>query len=75
MGHSRVKWQLHLAGMAKLCQKFGEKINFASRIMGTGGNYLKKSLFAQRYDRVFLVRSFLSVRFSIYRRVTGVAMR
>lgn len=43
--------------------------------MGTGGNYLKKSLFAQRYDRVFLIRSFLSARFSIYRRVTGVAMR
>lgn len=43
--------------------------------MGTGGNYLKTSLFAQRYDRVFLVRSFLSARFSIYRRVTGVAMR
>lgn len=68
MGHSRVKWQLHLAGMAKLCQKFGEKINFASRIMLI-------TLFAQRYDRVFLVRSFLSARFSIYRRVTGVAMR
>lgn len=75
MGHSRVKWQLHLAGMAKLCQKFGEKINFASGITGPGGNYYKGIAFRAKIRPSFSCPVVSSARFSIYRRVTGVAMR